>query len=354
MKQLLFVLTLFSFSLSALCQPGADSILNFIRNNPNNTGLYLVVNDTAVAALNQNKPMPLASTVKWLIALEWAKQCAAGLMSADERIPISIIENYYIPNTDGNAHPVWLKHLQENNRIINDSVTLLDVAKGMMMFSSNANADYLLYRLGNDQVFSNAQLLGMKTHTRIHPFGASLFLYQNPENKKEKAILQSLKKMDNESYHRFISHFQNGLSSDSAFRKKFRPQDLTIPMQELWSARLPAASARDYALLAHALNNRKYFSAETYNYLQQVAETIMEAPGAKGWLKHAGNKGGSTLFVLTKCLYLTTLEGTRIELVYFFHPLQPTDTQKLMQWMNDFELKIILDEKFRKLIALKD
>jgi D-alanyl-D-alanine carboxypeptidase len=73
----------------------------------------------------------------------------------------------------------------------------------------------------------------------------------------------------------------------------------------------------------------------------------MENPANQQWLKHAGMKGGSTAWVLTKTLYATTTDGKRIELAYFFNDLYPEENKKLQGWMNDFELKILRDKPFR-------
>ncbi|MEO1261340.1 MAG: hypothetical protein AAFZ15_21225 [Bacteroidota bacterium] len=55
-------------------QPDVDYVLNFIKNNPNKSSFVLIRNGEELAALNKNKIMPLASTVKiikrkWLIFL---------------------------------------------------------------------------------------------------------------------------------------------------------------------------------------------------------------------------------------------------------------------------------------------
>ncbi|HET7117201.1 MAG TPA: hypothetical protein VFI29_11960, partial [Hanamia sp.] len=55
---------------------GADSLLHFIQQNKYKSSLYLKKNDSVIARLNQNKMMPLASTAKIIIAIEFAKQAS--------------------------------------------------------------------------------------------------------------------------------------------------------------------------------------------------------------------------------------------------------------------------------------
>ena len=182
MKHIIFFLICSFLSVSIYSQPGADSLLNFLKQNPSRSSLFLAKNDTVIARLNEDKLMPLASTVKIIIALEFAKQASHNLIHENSLVPLSELAKYYIPNTDGNAHPNWINYEKKKGNIINDSVRLIDVAKGMMMFSSNANAEYLMDLLGIDDINSNLRMLGLKNHTPIYFFPASIFLYQNPEH----------------------------------------------------------------------------------------------------------------------------------------------------------------------------
>ena len=63
-----------------------------------------------IALLNEDKLMPLASTVKIIVAIEFAKQAAHNVFSKNEKIALSELAKYYIPNTDGDAHPQWINY----------------------------------------------------------------------------------------------------------------------------------------------------------------------------------------------------------------------------------------------------
>src|SRR5690606_34723290 len=89
-------------------QTQADSMLSFISRTPEKSSLHLVVNDTVVAAFRENTEMPLASTMKLLVALEFAKQAAAGLVDTGKTIALRDLNRYHIAFTDGNSHPKWL------------------------------------------------------------------------------------------------------------------------------------------------------------------------------------------------------------------------------------------------------
>lgn len=332
---------------AASAQSAADSLLNFIAANKTRSALYLVQNDTVLAKLNPNTPMPLASTVKIMVAIEFAKQAAEHIVDAEQMIPLSELDKYYLANTDGGAHPAWLNYEKQVGHIKEDKISLLDIARGMIIFSSNANTEYLMDLLGFNNVKNNIQLFGLKQHSSIYPLVGALFMYQNPKQKDEDKILAGIKKLSDEAYSRFIFDMHNALKYNPALKASFRPQDLTMKMQKLWSDRLPSSTVAEYAKIAKILNKRLYLSEAAYGFISEILESLMENPANQQWLKHAGMKGGSTAWVLTKTMYATTQADTRIELAYFFNNLTEDENSQLQHWMNAFELKILTDNQFR-------
>lgn len=330
----------------ASAQGHADSLLDFIKSNPAKSSMVLQKNNTVIARLNENKVMPLASTVKIIVAIEFAKQAAKHVIDTNTAVALSELEKYYLPNTDGNAHAEWLKYEKSLSHTTNDSARLIDVARGMIMFSSNANTEYLTSLLGLKNVNSNIQLFGLVQHTIIYPLVSSLFIYQNPRGLKEEKILKEIQKLKEDEYVHYTTLIHAELQHDSTYKSKFRPIDLTLPMQKLWSDRLPASTTNEYVKIASVLNNRKYFDSATYHVLGRILETVMENPLNQEWLDHSGMKSGSTLFVLTKTLYATLKNGNKVELAYFFNNLSGIENYKLQKWMNDFDLAILTDDKF--------
>jgi D-alanyl-D-alanine carboxypeptidase len=338
------------FSKILLAQKGADSVLNFILKNKNRAAVYLVQNDTVLAKLNENKLMPLASTVKILVALEFAKQAAKNEINENSFIALADLDKYYLANTDGNAHPDWIEYEKSIGHIKNDSVVLLDVARGMIQFSSNANTEYLMDLLGLDEIQKNLEILKVENHTKLYPVVASLFMYQNPKKLKEDKILKGIKKLSEEQYCRYIYDIHKALKNSPTLKSKFNTADLTMTMQKVWSDKLTASTAKEYAKIMSALNNRAYFDEDTYAMLSLILETAMENPANKTWLKHLGMKGGSTAWILTKAVYATTKKNKKTELVYFFNNLTEAENDKLQNWLNDFELNTIAKDVFREKI----
>ncbi|MEQ1554112.1 MAG: serine hydrolase [Ferruginibacter sp.] len=349
----LFFVFFIVFCFYSKAQTADDSLLNFIATHKSNSSIYLLQNDTLVAHLNENKMMPLASTVKIFVAIEFAKQVAKQIISEADMVALTDLEKYYLPNTDGNAHPNWITYEKKLGHLINDSVQLLDVARGMIMFSSNANTEFLMEVLGIDNIKNNIALLGIKNHTAIFPLVASLFMYQNPKNKNEDKVLKGINRLSDEQYCRFIYDMHKALTFDTLLKSKFRPQDLSMKMQKMWSDKLPSSTTKEYVRICTILNNRAFFDEDTYAVLSSVLETLTENPANKKWLKHAGTKGGSTAWVLTKALYATTQQGNKIEIAYFFNNLTLQQNNMLQGWMNSFEIALLSDNNFRKKVALQ-
>ncbi|MEX1201660.1 MAG: serine hydrolase, partial [Ferruginibacter sp.] len=323
---------------------------NFIAANQKRAAVYLVLNDTVLAKQNENSMMPLASTVKIMVAIEFAKQTAAQVFDENGYVSLGELEKYHIPNTDGNAHIAWLSYERQLSHIKNDSIKVIDIARGMMIFSSNANTEFLMDLLGLDNVKNNLQLFGVKSHSAIYPIVASLFMYQNPNKKTEGSILKSIKKLSDEQYSRFIYDMHKALKYDTVLKSKFKPADLTLKMQQLWSDRLPSSTVKEYAHICNILNNRRFLNDETYAVLADVMEFIMENPANRQWLKHAGSKGGSTPFVFTKASYASTKKDQRFEIVYFFNNLTVAENEQLQKWSKGFELAILTNNSFREKI----
>jgi len=337
-----------SIAVAQLQPDKADSLLNFINANKNRASVYITRNDTVISRLNENKLMPLASTVKIMVAIEFAQQSTHEMINENSYVRLGELEKYYIPDTDGGAHPAWLKYAEANNLLKGDSVRLVDVARGMIMFSSNANTEYLMDLLGFDNVKDNISLFKLKQHTAIYPLVGSLFLYQVPRKSNEKKLFKSLKDMSDKKYSMAAYDKHIELKEDSSFKETFRPGDFSLTLQKLWSDRLPSSTTKEYVQIVKALNKREILDEDAFFPIAEVMEFPMESKSFQSVFKHYGAKGGSTSFVLTHVIYLTMKEdSTRMEMAVFFNDLTPQEEQKLEGWLNFFEAQIIFDDRFR-------
>jgi len=326
-------------------RPDKSLVLNFIKENPDKTAIKLVRNDTVLVDINPNKVMPLASTVKIIIAIEYAEQAAAGKVSPDELIEVTELNKYYVPNTDGGAHPNWLKKIE--NKIQDNRIPIREIAKGMIAFSSNANTEWLCEKLGLENINGRLDSLEVKSHTDIYYIVSALFIGKEKfKNLKNKELQAELSRMPIDEYRQATIGIHSKLKNDSIYKNKIG--DLNMNIQRIWSDNLPSSTVEEYVGIMQKINSRTYFGETTQQHLDEVMEFLLENPANREWLEHSGMKGGSTAFVLTKALYATDKKGNKTELAYFINDLDIIENTRLQMSMNEFELKVLTSKEFRE------
>lgn len=333
-----------------------ESVIDYVQENRGTENMAMVIrhNDEDWVSINKDVPLPLASTVKIIVAIEYARQAAEGKIDPQQKVDLKILEKYYVPNTDGGAHEAWIKSLADDA----ENVPLSQVANGMIAYSSNANTDYLLKILGIENVNKLSEDLQLASHEEMYPIVSALFipmeLMEDKGFSKEEA-LSELKSMSLEEYReRAIDiHQKWEISPPQAKEKEEVLKVLDMEFQKVWSDRLPRASAGDYAELMKLLNSKSYFSREVHSYLDPVMEQVMKNPRNREWLQHAGQKGGSTAFVFTISMYAADKEGNRTEMTFLANDLSKLEFEKLSKSMNSFQLEFMTNSEFRDSVKEK-
>lgn len=324
--------------------PGSDQVLDFITDHPERSAVMWQRNDSAMAVLHPDRVMPLASTVKIIIAIEYAAQAAAGRIDPNETVDLDELAHYYVPGTDGGAHLAWQQSLPSDN---GGKVAMRQVAGGMIQYSSNANSEWLLDRLGFEAVNARLDSLGVRPHTPIYPFVSALFVGRELFPDKEGGeLVSALEALDERAYIEATYRIHAKMKADRSYRQSLG--DLGMDLQRIWSDRLPASTVAAYAALMQKINSRKHFTPEVHTYLNEVMEQMMDHPANQSWLQHSGMKGGSTATVLTKAMYATDKAGNKTELAYFLNDLSLLEALKLQMSMNAFELELLQNAAFRK------
>ncbi|MEM0542913.1 serine hydrolase [Flavobacterium sp. j3] len=334
---------------TSILSPDEMTVLNFIKKNPNRSAIFLQRNDTVFAIQNPYKNMPLASTVKIIIAIEYACQVKNEIINPNEEVDLNDINKYYIKNTDGDSHLKWIKSVSK--KVFNNKITIREIAKGMMKYSSNANTEWLIEKLGVNKINSRIKILKLKSHSSIYYFVSALFVANDTYPKlKGKELTSQMKILSKEKYIEISNSIHNKLKVDTTYKKKL--VNLRMDIQKVWSDNLPSSTVSDYVSIMEKINSRNYFDAITQKHLEEVMEYILENPKNEERIEHIGMKGGSTAFVLTKALYSTDNKGNKTELAYFFNNLSTFETIELQKSMKEFELKILTNKKFRETIEL--
>lgn len=325
----------------------ADSFYTFIKNNPARSSVYITRNDTVIARLNESKMMPLASTVTILVAIEFAQQSTAEMINENAYVPLADLEKLYIPFIDSANYNAWLEYAKNNKEIKEGSVKLVDIARGMILFGCYTNADFLMDLLGFDAVKENISKFKMKQHTAVYPFAGSLFTYHIPKKSSEDKLIKELNKYSDKKYSMEAYYNHVDLKQDSTFKETFRPDKFTPRLLKMWNDNLPSSTAKEYALIAQALNNREVIDEDAYFPIGETLEIPMEKKENQKLYKHFGTITGKTPYIFTWVFYLTQKDKTRLDGAIFFNDLAPAEERKLQDWQPSFEAQFLSDPAFR-------
>ncbi len=162
-----------------------------------------------------------------------------------------------------------------------------------------------------------------------------------PENQS----LKTLRNMSKDEYNKHVLQIQEWMKDEEEWKKRDIPIKVDMEFQRIWSDRLVGANAKDYMSIMEKINTRKYFPKS----MQEEIENIFQGTVKNSKFEYAGQKGGSTAFVLTKSLYTTGKKGNKVEAVIMFNDIEDQVAyQKLRNNIDYFIQDAIVDEEFRR------
>lgn len=149
--------------------------MQFIKEHKEDENISVAIhyNQQHWVELNTKEQLPLASTVKIIVAIAYAQQAADGRINPQEQVDLKELEAFYIPKTDGGAHKAWLAQLNLQGA---DSVPLSEVANGMIAYSSNANTEYLMHVLDFQIINDVLTQLNVEDHEPLYPIVSALYI----------------------------------------------------------------------------------------------------------------------------------------------------------------------------------
>jgi D-alanyl-D-alanine carboxypeptidase len=325
------------------------SIKEFIKNNPNRSSFLLIRNDSIKIQLRQDQKFPLASTAKIMVAIEFAKQVAAGKINPSEMIDIADLDLYYLINTDADAHPNWKQNAMSRNELVNHQVSLLEVAKGMIWFSSNANTEYLMDRLGLENINANLEELDLPHHDKLVPLVSSAYFYST-NNKLD--FIQKTASYTVQDFEKEYNIIHNNLKADKdgSYKAQFIFPDEEL--QKIWSDRLTASTTKEYASIMQKILSQKYYSPAVHQQLDLILQPILALDATnRGTYDYLYSKGGSTRFVLTYAVGAKTKKGAKTVMTVFFTDLTSQEQEQLSRLWNTFLIDCTQGERYKSVIA---
>ena len=325
-----------------------DYVMNHLLENPQTTSLYVAENGVELITYQSDVVRPLASTVKILIGVEYAMQIDAGVLNKNRSVALDDLNHYYYKNTDGNAHENWLKTMDSEGKVKNNEVTLHEVAKGMVTYSSNANTDYLIDLLGISAINARAKFLGLTQHEEVYPIGSALLIPKeiNSASMKKEQLIQKLEDMPMEEYRTLAEKLSKQMKERTIKIEEVK-FDLSMNVQRVWSDRLIGASANDYGKLLAIISNDE-LPGEAAATVRDLLEWPMQYNEQNSErFVHLGAKGGSTAFVLNDAMYAEDHNGDKTEVVILTDDLNFWQAILIGHNMNSFESQLLGSEDYR-------
>ena len=267
-----------------------DDLVKYLEAHPDRYALaaWDVGDEDAGLFHDVDRAWPLASTVKIIPLSLASEELAAGRWEAGT--PTPEVERFYLPGTDGNAHP-------EASRD-GGTRTLSGAIHAMITFSDNAATDAILFRLGRTRLQSTHE--GLPTP---HPLSGTMLLAREG--------------------------FQNdGGVDDAAWARAARllteqetteGPGITFAQQEAMTRALDnRGTARAFARLMERLFTDASKATEV---ARAELSWPMKFPANQREFVIFANKGGSLPGTLTSSSYAETKTGQRRVATLFLHDL---------------------------------
>jgi len=326
-----------------------DYVLKHLKKHPETSSLYVAENGEKLITYQADVVRPLASTVKILIAIEYAMQVDEGILNKDSYVSLDDLKAFYYQGTDGDAHETWLKSIKDEGKIHHNQVTLHEVAKGMITYSSNANTDYLIHLIGINNINERAKSLKLTQHEEVYPIVSALLIaefLQEDEDVSESKLVENLEDMPMSTYRDTAKELSQQMKNGTINIEDYT-FDMSFRLQRVWSDRLIGASANDYGKLLAMISNDELPTTanETVRDLLEWPMIVNEDNHKR--FSHLGAKGGSTAFILNDAMYAEDHNGERIEMVLLTDDLNIWQQTLISHNLNSFESKLLGSEAYR-------
>jgi hypothetical protein len=312
--------------------------LNRLIEAPDTVGLaaFQIGREDDGVYFNADQPMPLASVVKIVNLVAYANAVADGELDPSEWVPLADLEQSYLPGMDLGAHRRAIEELRGKGLIARDppATPLEEVPWMMIRHSSNAAADYLHLRLGQERIEKTALDLGLANQTAICPWiGQFLSISNHIRVGSDSAAVQSFIE-DPEMYGQEVMRLTEAFTKDASFREAEsnpRIRRRSMDVQKLFSENLNGqGSAREYALLMAKILKNQLNTSYTNILVRRVLEWPMEYIENQELFSTVGFKDGSLPGVLTTLYYAHRLEdGSQVIVALFYRDLP---TQIYRKW----------------------
>ncbi|TLF78637.1 serine hydrolase [Nocardia cyriacigeorgica] len=252
---------------------------------------------------------PLASAVKVVALAAYARAVTSGTLDSRETVPVSEWERWYLPGTDGGAHP------KARARLTGATVTLDQLVSAMIQESDNAVHDYLRDRLGDQALIDAAAAGGWHGYTPSTKLG-EIIRALDPGSDGDWATAQRY-------------------ASDPAYRTAIQSKTLPpLDIQMAWTETTATGSARQLASMFRAIATGSFGSGS------DVARAQLEWPQPPAGSVAIGAKSGSYPGMLADAVYLRRADGTVATAVLLDHRMPESTWNSALATVSEQQLLI--------------
>jgi D-alanyl-D-alanine carboxypeptidase len=335
---------------------GPDDVLAYIANHADDVSLvsYRLGDEAHGIYMNPDRPRALASTMKLLVLCAYYEAISLGTLRPDESVAIADWEKYYLRGTDGDAHAHTLAQLREGKYISGDKAQLQDLAYGMIRFSDNAAADYLMERLGRSRLDALPAQLGLPNEEPPLPVSGLFLSWESTRTKSSGTqLLTRYRALGRAGYADEVWRLSDQLRVDPQLRAaehaRLEAESWSITLHEIAAlARelMPHGTARGYAELMARIQRGELPGSGA---LQTELQWPLENPGMRERFDQLGTKGGSVPGILTSATFAVPHGQSAPRVLALFFERMP-----IAVWLElnqnyvhqQFELKLLSDDAF--------
>ncbi|HBX64659.1 MAG TPA: hypothetical protein DEG32_00295, partial [Balneolaceae bacterium] len=135
---------------------------------------YNVNNPDSGISYREDVPRALGATGNIFLVMEYERQVANGILDPTELISLEEIKKFALPEISENNHNKLIEEFEDRN------TPLDDVVLAMLQNSDLVSADYLWFRLGEENIRTLIDSLGMPQTSLPLPF-SGMYTAINPE-----------------------------------------------------------------------------------------------------------------------------------------------------------------------------
>lgn len=184
-------------------------------------------------------------------------------------------------------------------------------------------------------------------HDPIFPVSSAMLMYgymTKYEHMPRRQAEQALKDLTDREYAAKAQLIFNWIRQNPESIPSLHDRSTPIPVQRIWSSKLPGATVKEYAVLLQNIQKGESLSPEAARIVREIME---RKPKPESRYITIGSKGGSSLSIMNQTLYCEDKQGSRIQLALFIHEPQGLEIMWLDKKLDLFMQKYLTDDHFK-------